>query len=94
MNSEERSNWLKRRTACDHTVMMVCGFDDLVTQSRVVSMVRKAAYHRVDSNGKPITLVDFLNWRSGLSMLFTFCPECGYKIDWDEIKANQFRVKK
>ena len=67
---------------------MINGVDDLVTQSRVVEIAGQAVKNKIDINGDKIPSNDYLNWRYGLSILFNYCPDCGKRIDWKEIRKG------
>lgn len=64
------------------------GFDDLVTQSRVISLTKKIALKSKNSKGKKLKHNEFLDWRCGLATMFNYCPDCGKKIDWEKIRKN------
>jgi len=81
---------------CDHTVAYM---NDFITQANIVTMVEcecdswnldaktmlaitgDRKQYRTDR--KPI---EFLDRRRGYMRMFNFCPDCGEKIDWREIK--------
>lgn len=58
-------------------------FDDLVREARESERLGTSAY----------TLKDYLDKRKNTNFhRFLYCPECGEKIDWNELKGQRYEL--
>jgi hypothetical protein len=72
---------------CDHTVAYM---NDFIVQSEIAQVVKNECYGwnahgetMANLTRKPI---EFLDRRRGYMTMFNYCPYCGEKINWREIK--------
>jgi hypothetical protein len=84
---------------CNHIVLQFHHNNELLTISNFIS---KLSCHVEDVNiiykshplfekdglEKPMTVMKYLDQRRGYTTLFNFCPTCGEKINWKQIKKN------
>lgn len=64
--------------------------------SNIKERLEERSYHSIHSidmtiisNGfKAFSSKDYIDRRKGLATLFNFCPLCGLKINWSEIRKN------
>ncbi len=83
---------------CDHTTVMHNG--SLIHESELSQHLKNEAYgwtnssrimaslKRKPKDAKNYRPLDFLDRRKGYMRLFSFCPYCGEKINWKEIKRG------
>ncbi len=71
---------------CDHVVLQVYDGNHLIKQGDVVSELEMFSRHMSDTSEEPgLSKHDILDRRRGYVRRFTYCPDCGTKIDWRQI---------
>lgn len=69
-----------------------CETNNLYTDSIKKRLSDNAKHSRnmsaVAKNWKAFAPKDYIDKRKGLSTLFNFCPWCGLKINWKQIRKN------
>ena len=82
---------------CNHTVAYL---NDFISESEIVDTLINESYSWSEYNKTMLSLCggkqydkqykpsDFLDRRKGLLTMFNYCPYCGEKINWKEIKAS------
>lgn len=67
---------------CDHTILQFHYDNRLLTIS---NFVLELSYHTLEDT---MIIKKYLDQRRGYTRLFKFCPDCGKKINWKQIRKN------
>jgi len=83
---------------CNHTLGYI---NDFISQCEIIDVIKNECYRwnqhgktmaeltgdtkKYKSDRKPI---DFLDRRHGYMTIFNYCPYCGEKINWKDIKGG------
>lgn len=72
---------------CDHTIGQMFG-DKLITFDEALEKAKRSQYFQSYLKGKWVSLLDFVDGRKGYMYRFEYCPHCGTKVDWVDIRRK------